>query len=106
MHIVLFGDQQPDCRDFLQQVFNIKDNIILKSFLDRVTIALHQELKSQPHRSHCKRIPRFSTVKNLVEQYYVTDQSNTALDSAILCVAQLSHFIWLASLLDGQRDKC
>lgn len=98
MHTVLFGDQQPDCRDFLQQVFNIKDNIILKSLLDRVAVALHQEINSQPYRPHCKRIPRFSTVKDLVEQYYATDQLNTAVESAILCLAQLSHFIWSASI--------
>ena len=95
MEIVLLGDQQAECQQFLQYVCTLRDNLILKSLFDRVTFALHQEISHQPHRSYSKRIPRFRTVKELVERYYAIGQPNPALESALLCLAQLSHFVWL-----------
>ena len=95
MEIVLLGDQQADCQQFLERVLTIRGNLILESLLDRVVYSLHQELSRQTLRSHSKRIPRFSTVKELVERYYTSGEPIPALDSALLCLAQLSHFVWL-----------
>lgn len=95
MEILLFGDQQADCQLFLRHVFHLKGNPILTSFLDRVGSALREEISRQPNRYHHKRIPRFSTVRELVERHYASGQPNPAIESAIICLAQLSHFIWL-----------
>ena len=96
MEILLFGDQQADCQLFLRHVFHFKGNPILTSFLERVGTALSEEIGRQPNRYYHKRIPRFSTVRELVERHYTSNQPNPAIESAIICLAQLSHFIWLA----------
>ena len=95
MEIVFLGDQQAECQQFLQRVFAINDNLILKSLLDQLNLALHQELSRQHHRLHHKRIPRFSNVKELAEHYYSSGHSIPALEAAFLCLAQLAHFVWL-----------
>lgn len=95
MEIVLLGDQLAECQQLLKQVITIKDNIILGSLLDRVASALLQEISLDPHRACIKQISRFSTTKELIEWYYSKGQPNTALESAFLCLAQLTHFVWL-----------
>lgn len=106
MKIVLLGDQVADCQLFLRNVLTLKDNLILKSLLDRVTFALHQEIHHQPHRSHSKDIPRFSTLKELIERHYASCRPNPALESAFLCLAQLSHFVWLVFRHERSYAKC
>ena len=94
MDIVLLGDQLAECQHLLKQVVTIKDNIILNSLLDRVAAAVHEEIARDPHQTYSKQIPRFSTTKEIIEWYYKEGQPNPALESAFLCLAQLSHFVW------------
>ena len=94
MEIILLGDQLADWQHFLREVFTLTDNLILKSLLERVTLTLHQEISYQPNRSFSKRLPRFSTVKELFEWYCRSGQSNPALESTFLCLAQFAHFVW------------
>lgn len=94
MEVVLLGDQLGECQHLLKQVVTIKDNIILNSLLDRVASTIHQEISRDPYRTYSKQIPGFGTTKELVERYYASNQPNPALESAFLCLAQLSHFVW------------
>ena len=94
MEVFLFGDQKADCHVFLKHVFCLKENLILSSFLGRVSIALREEVFRQPHRPYHEGIPVFDSVQELVERHYTSDQRTAAVESAIVCLAQLSHFIW------------
>ncbi len=94
MEILLFGDQEADCQVLLNHVFCLKENLVLSSFLGRVSIALCEEVFRRPHRPQHEAIPIFNSVQELVERHYASGQSNLAVESAIVCLAQLSHFIW------------
>lgn len=94
MDILLFGDQKADCRVFLKHIFCLKENLVLSSLLGRVSIALREEVFRQPHRPYHEATPIFDSVQEPVERHYANDQSTPAVESAIVCLAQLSHFIW------------
>ena len=94
MEIFLFGDQKADCHDFLEHVFSLKENLILSSFLARVNTALREEVYCQPQRPYHEALPIFDSVQQLVERHFASDQPTPALESAIVCLAQLSHLIW------------
>ena len=94
MQIFLFGDQNVDCHFFLKHIFCLKENLVLSSFLRRVSIALREEINCQPHRPSHEAIPIFDSVQELVERHYTSDNSDPAVESAVICLAQLSHFIW------------
>lgn len=94
MEVLLFGDQKADCRVFLEHIFCLKGNIILSSFLGGVNVALREEMFLQPHRPYHETIPVFESVQELVERHYAGDFSIPAIEGAIVCLAQLSHFIW------------
>ena len=105
MEIILLGDQLAECQPFLREVFALTDNLILKSLLERVTSTLRQEILYQPNRSFSKRVPRFSTVKELFEWYCKSGQPNPALESTFLCLAQFAHFVWSVPG-PGARHTC
>lgn len=94
MEIFLFGDQNADCHDFLRHIFSLKENPVLSSFLTRVGTALSEEVFRQPQRPYHEAIPAFESVQELVDRHYASDQPSPAVESAIVCLAQLSHFIW------------
>jgi len=92
MHIFLFGDQTADQSSFLPKVFACKDHVLLASFLDRVNVALREEVAQLPRITR-QRIPDFSTVQELSLRYHERAEASPAVESTILCVAQLAHFI-------------
>ncbi|KAH0538586.1 Type I Iterative PKS [Glutinoglossum americanum] len=92
MHIFLFGDQTADQSSFLQKVFACKDHVLLVSFLDRVNVALREEVAQLPRITR-QRIPDFSTVQELALRHQERGEASPAVESTILCIAQLAHFI-------------
>ena len=94
MEIFLFGDQKADCHVFLEHIFSLKGNFLLSSFLARVNTALREEVFRQPQRPYHEAIPIFDSVQQLVERHCASDQRTPAVESAIVCLAQMSHFIW------------
>ncbi|KAH0558765.1 Type I Iterative PKS, partial [Trichoglossum hirsutum] len=92
MHIFLFGDQTADQSSFLAKVFACKDHVLLVSFLDRVNVALREEVARLPQVTR-QRIPDFSTVQELVLRHQERGESSPAVESTILCISQLAHFI-------------
>lgn len=92
MEIYIFGDQTADCRAFLQKVFLRRRNLLLTYFLERASMVLREEISRQSNRRRV-RFPNFSTVQELVERYYNEGRPDPAIDSAIVCLSQLAHFI-------------
>ncbi|KIW13453.1 hypothetical protein PV08_08641 [Exophiala spinifera] len=89
--VYVFGDQTADCRSFFTKVFTRKDDVILQAFLERAGEALRVENKSRSHPS--KAVPNFSTIQELVDRYYRGEAKDAAIESALVCISQFTHFI-------------
>jgi len=92
MDVILFGDQTVDCQSFLKKALRRKNCPILSTFLEQVHAALQDELSSLPSATR-QHVPVFSSVSEFTERYYEIDQPDLAVESAITCLAQLTHFI-------------
>lgn len=93
MAFLLFGDQSLDTHGFLAD-FHRQGNpsVLSKEFLQRAGEALRVEVENLP-RAHRQRIPVFRTLQELNEKYHGQSIKYPAIDSALLCVAQLAHYI-------------
>ncbi|EXJ92028.1 hypothetical protein A1O3_00578 [Capronia epimyces CBS 606.96] len=89
--VYVFGDQTADCRAFFTKVFARKDDVLLQSFLERAGEAVRVENTYRSHPS--KAVPNFSTVQDLVDRYYKGDTRDAAIESALVCISQFTHFI-------------
>ncbi|EXJ93814.1 hypothetical protein A1O1_02207 [Capronia coronata CBS 617.96] len=89
--VYVFGDQTADCRAFFTKVFARKDDVLLQSFLERAGEAVRVENKTRSHPSNA--VPNFSSVQDLVDRYYGGDAKDAAVESALVCISQFSHFI-------------
>jgi len=92
MNVFIFGDQTADQITLLQKVVSRKDNTLLTTFLERVSVALREEVQQLPRRQR-DAIPDFLTVNHLVEAYYDKGIKVAQLESCFLTIAQLAHFI-------------
>jgi hypothetical protein len=92
MNVFIFGDQTADQVSLLRKVVSRKDNTLLTSFLERVSVALREEVQQLP-KSQRDSIPAFLTVNHLVEIYYEKGVKVAQLESCFLTIAQLAHFI-------------
>lgn len=91
MQILIFGDQTADCRTFLSAVFRRKGDVLLNSFLEQASNAIREEISRS--RGIASNIPSFGTIQELTERYFRNGASNAAIESTLLCVAQLAHYI-------------
>jgi hypothetical protein len=89
--VYVFGDQTADCRAFFAKVFTRKDNILLQAFLEKAAFALQAEVKQRSHASTA--VPNFGTIQELVDRYYRQESKDAAIESALVCISQFSHFI-------------
>ena len=89
--VYVFGDQTADCRAFFTKVFTRKDNVLLQAFLEKVAFALQAEIRSRSHATNA--IPNFGTIPELVDRYYRQEAKDAAIESALVCISQFSHFI-------------
>jgi hypothetical protein len=89
MDVVICGDQTADFHAFLSKVL-IRRDLPLSSFLEKVHVALQDEISSLPATLR-RSFPPFSNVAEFVDR--LADQPNPAAESAITCIAQLTHFI-------------
>ncbi|CZT53270.1 probable polyketide synthase [Rhynchosporium secalis] len=93
MAFLLFGDQSLGVHSFLADFYRDgTPSILTLSFLDQVGAALRFEVD---HMSSIERqmVPHFSSIKDLSEKYHVRKIKNSAVDSALLCITQLAHYI-------------
>ncbi|KIV92850.1 hypothetical protein PV10_04114 [Exophiala mesophila] len=89
--VYVFGDQTADVRSFFNKVFSRKDDVLLQSFLERAGEAVRTENKYRSHPS--KAVPNFTTIQELVDRYFKQEAKDAAIESALVCIAQFTHFI-------------
>lgn len=93
MKILLFGDQAPDRRTFFQtQLLAGRASPLLRLFLQKLNLALRREVANlSPLES--KNIPPFSTIEELVDRTGSKQVNHVGVESALLCISQLAHYI-------------
>jgi len=92
LRILLFGDQTADTQIFIRnQLVAGRTNSLLCIFLDRVAIALRQEV-SELSPLERRRMPSFSTVDDLVDRAYSKEGIHPGIDSALLCISQITQY--------------
>lgn len=94
MNILVFGDQTVDPHKFLLDALLLKEKPFLTNFLQRTHVALRAETRSLP-RHRRDSIPAFSNIHELTISYIGSNIRDPAIDSSLLCIAQLSHWIGL-----------
>jgi iron transport multicopper oxidase len=93
MTFLLFGDQSLNAYECLAGFFRRTNlGILSKSFLEQTSSALQSEIDSLSSVDR-QRIPSFSTIQELNERYHASNTKNSAVDSALLCITQLTHYI-------------
>ncbi len=91
MEVYVFGDQTADCRSFLAKAVGRKEDVLLNVFLEKAAFAIQDEISKRAYTQN--KIPDFSTVQELSERYYKSESPDTAIESTLVCLAQLIHFI-------------
>ncbi|KXJ91143.1 melanin synthase [Microdochium bolleyi] len=96
LSFLLFGDQSLDTHGFLADFLKSgRPGVLAREFLRQVEGALRDEVDSLP-RSERASIPVFRTLPQLNEKYHAQATKTPAVDSALLCVSQLVHYIDLS----------
>ena len=91
MEIYIFGDQTADCRSFLSKVFHHRGSLLLDCFLEQAARAVQQEVAIREYGF--SRVPDFGTIQELSDRYYQQDIADPAIESTLVCISQLAHFI-------------
>ncbi|KAI0152922.1 polyketide synthase [Xylariaceae sp. FL1272] len=93
MAFLLFGDQSLDTHGFLADFFRQGNpSVLSREFLRLAGEALREEIDQLP-RVERQKIPLFRTLQQLNEQYHAQSIKSPGIDSALLCIAQLAHYI-------------
>ncbi|KAK4497034.1 hypothetical protein PRZ48_011483 [Zasmidium cellare] len=91
-NVLLFGDQTAEQYPLLHRIVLRKDNALVSNFVERVALALREEIRQLP-RSQRDALPAFLTLSNLIEAYYQKGVKVPMLESAFVTVAQIGHYI-------------
>ncbi|KAK5113527.1 polyketide synthase [Meristemomyces frigidus] len=91
-NILLFGDQTAEQYALLHRLILRKENGLLRSFIERCSVALRDETRKLP-RSQRNVIPDFLTLNDLVEAYYQKGLKVPMLESALVTITQLGHYL-------------
>lgn len=90
---LLFGDQSLDTHGFLADFLRRGNpSILSREFLKRAGDALKEEIEILP-RVERRHIPTFRTLAQLNEAYHGQKVKCPGIDSALLCIVQLAHYI-------------
>ncbi|KAM0279236.1 hypothetical protein ACHAQH_004693 [Verticillium albo-atrum] len=93
MSFLLFGDQSLNTHSFLAEFYRQGNpSILAKSFLEQAGQSLREEIDSLGKLDRAK-LPIFRTLQQLNERYHAQSLKHSGVDSALLCVAQLAHYI-------------
>jgi len=89
----LFGDQSFNPHEFLSEFCRHgRPSILAKVFLERANHALREEVDAMGKLERAN-IPAFRTLYQLNEKHYAQNIRHPGIDSALLCLAQLVHYI-------------
>ncbi|XXH03428.1 hypothetical protein Hte_009830 [Hypoxylon texense] len=93
MAFLLFGDQSLDTHGFLADFYRRGNpSVLSKEFLRLAGDALRDEIDRLP-RGERQKIPIFRTLQQLNERYHAQQIKFPGIDSALLCITQLAHYI-------------
>lgn len=92
MDVLLFGDQTVNQYPILKKLTTKQNNALLSAFLERTSVALREETRKLPQVRRAA-IPDFLTVSNLVEAYYEGSVKLPEIESSLVTIAQLAHYI-------------
>jgi hypothetical protein len=92
MNLLVFGDQVSGQYPLLRRACTWKNNATLTTFLDRVSVVIRDEVQKLP-KTQRDRIPDFLTTWDLVEAYYSKGLRVAQLESCMVTIAQLAHYI-------------
>ncbi|KAI1372948.1 polyketide synthase [Hypoxylon crocopeplum] len=93
MAFLLFGDQSLDTHGFLAEFYRRGNpSVLSKEFLRLAGDALRDEIDRLP-RGERRKIPIFRTLQQLNEKYHAQEIKFPGIDSALLCITQLAHYI-------------
>ena len=92
MNTQIFGDQTADQYPLLRKVCTWKNNATLTTFLDRTSVVIREETQKLG-RSQRDQIPDFLTTWDLIEAYYAKGEMVPQLESCLVTIAQLAHYI-------------
>lgn len=90
--ILLLGDQTAEQYPLLRKVVLRNKNALVTAFLENVSVVLREEIGKLPSTQR-QSIPDFLTVSDLVEPYYAKALKIPAIESSLLTIAQLGHYI-------------
>ncbi|KAM0278167.1 hypothetical protein ACHAO9_012273 [Fusarium lateritium] len=89
--VFIFGDQSVPIVDALQVILLIRDNAILKQYLDKAFLSLRREISILPAQDRSS-FPQAETL-GLVLEDVRKGQHSAALDSALLCIYEIAYYI-------------
>ncbi|KAH8671177.1 polyketide synthase [Xylariales sp. PMI_506] len=93
MAFLLFGDQSLETYGFLADFCRVGNpGLLSRTFIDLVGEALRREIDQLPPLERSV-IPRFSTLQQLNERYHAQSIKHPGIDSALLCISQLAHYL-------------
>ncbi|TLD19516.1 Calcium/calmodulin-dependent protein kinase type I [Venturia nashicola] len=92
MNTFVLGDQTASQTVLLQKICARKDNNLLTNFLERVAVALREEVQALP-KAQRDTIPNFLRLSHLLEAYTDKGIKIPQIESSLLTIAQLAHFI-------------
>jgi hypothetical protein len=92
MNVQVFGDQTADQSPLLRKIAKRRDNSLLTTFLERSALALRDEIEKLP-KGQRQAIPDFLTISELSDLYQQKGTKIAPLESALVTIAQLAHYI-------------
>jgi hypothetical protein len=92
MNVLIFGDQTSDQYNLLRKACTWKNNSTLTTFLDRISVVIREEVQKLP-KTQREQIPDFLTTWDLIEAYHAKGSRVPQLESCLVTVAQLAHYI-------------
>jgi hypothetical protein len=92
MNLLIFGDQTAEQYPLLRKACTWKNNATLTTFLDRVSVVIRDEVQKLP-KTQRDQIPDFLTTWDLVEAYYSKGVKVAQMESCMVTLAQLAHYI-------------
>jgi len=91
-NIFFFGDQTAEQYPLLKKIILRNKSALVATYCERVAAALRDEVLKLP-RPQRDAIPDFLTLNDLVENYWAKGQKLPQIESVMVTIAQLGHYI-------------
>lgn len=92
LKLVIFGDQTCDLRPHWKELFHLRNNPAVESFLVKAYDAVRNEVYKLPVDVR-NDIPRFNCLNDLILSNRASGRRCLAIDTAVSCIYELATFI-------------